>query len=396
MEALRNLGRHKLRNGLTIGGIVIGVLALVTMGAMAEKTNSLFDGGERFFADHVSVADSRSSAFGGGLMELVKVAEIERIDGVAAAFPTVGVQAKATSSGVNFGPPPFVSGTLDGYEKYSSFKLTIAHGRERAPGSRGEVVVGADLAKQYGLSPGSTIRFPIIDEPQPGLTQYPFTVVGILEKTLTLPDTGAFVSLADAQQLLKERLPPAIKGQVDTTTLATGIDVFGKPGVDLDDLARRIARDVPAVRATPPSELVAQFRAASVIFSAITTGSALLALIIGGLSVINTMSMAVVERFREIGLKKAVGARTGHILGEFLWESVAIGLIGGVIGLAAGWLITQGINAATADQNLELFLVTPRLVAIAIGFSVGLGALAGLIPALRAARLDPVIALRYQ
>ena len=76
MEALRNLGRHKLRNGLTIGGIVIGVLALVTMGAMAEKTNSLFEGGERFFADHVSVADSRSNAFGGGLMELSKVAEI--------------------------------------------------------------------------------------------------------------------------------------------------------------------------------------------------------------------------------------------------------------------------------------------------------------------------------
>ena len=396
MEALRNLGRHKLRNGLTIGGIVIGVLALVTMGAMAEKTNSLFEGGERFFADHVSVADSRSSAFGGGLMELAKVAEIERVEGVAAAFPTVGVQARATSGGVNFGPPPFVSGTLDGYQRYSSFKLTIARGRERASGSRGEVVVGADLAKQYDLGPGSTIKFPIVDEPQPGLTQYPFTVVGILEKTLTLPDTGAFVSLADAQMLLKERLPPAIKAQVDTSTLATGIDVFGKPGVDLDDLARRIARDVGAVRATPPSELVAQFRAASVIFSAITTGSALLALIIGGLSVINTMSMAVVERFREIGLKKAVGARTEHILGEFLWESVAIGVIGGLIGLALGWLITQAINAATAEQNLELFLVSPRLVAIAIGFSVGLGALAGLIPALRAARLDPVIALRYQ
>jgi len=174
------------------------------------------------------------------------------------------------------------------------------------------------------------------------------------------------------------------------------MDVFGTPGTDLDALARRINSEVKDVKAVGPTELVQAFQAGAAIFTAITTGSALLALVVGGLSIINTMSMAVIERFREIGLKKAVGARTGHILREFLFESAAIGTVGGGLGLLLGWALTVAINAATASSNLSLFLLTPRLVVVAAVFSIGLGALSGIIPALRAARLDPVTALRYQ
>ena len=93
---------------------------------------------------------------------------------------------------------------------------------------------------------------------------------------------------------------------------------------------------------------------------------------------------------------KAVGAKTRHIIREFLSESVVIGLIGGSIGLALGWIITTSINAGTASQNLELFLLTPTLAIGALLFSVVLGGLAGVIPAFSAARLDPVTALRSQ
>ncbi|MGA2283717.1 MAG: FtsX-like permease family protein [Candidatus Dormibacteria bacterium] len=129
-------------------------------------------------------------------------------------------------------------------------------------------------------------------------------------------------------------------------------------------------------------------------FTFMTTAAAMLALIIGGLSVVNTMLMSVSERVREIGLKKAVGARTRHILVEFVAEAGLIGLIGGVIGYLLGLVLTTVLNGS--DPSGGLFLVTPGLTALAIGFAVALGAGAGLLPAIRAARMDPVSALRSQ
>jgi putative ABC transport system permease protein len=397
MEIIRNLTRRKLRNILTISGIVIGVLALVTMGAMAEKFNALLAGGATYFGSNIQVADSSGGsigAFGGGLLTLDQVSALGRVDGVAASFPGVSVTAKPGSTNtVSFGVPDYISNSNPAENSYSAFKIHIGQGREVA--SNGEVVLGSDFATEFKKSVGSTIDLPIkAKDAPPDFVNHTFTVVGILDKTQTAPDTGAFVTLADSQMLLKEALPASIRNNVDTSKLVSGATVYGKPGLDLDKLADKINAEVPGVKATKPSVLVASFNSGSAIFTAITTGAALIALVVGGLSVINTMLMAVTERVREIGLKKAVGARVGHILREYLLEAVLIGTIGGTIGILLGWGLTTLINAATASSNLTLFLLSWRLVIVAILFSVGLGAVAGIIPALRASRMDPVQALR--
>src|SRR2546427_10991033 len=101
MEIIRNLTRRKLRNILTISGIVIGVLALVTMGAMAEKFNALLAGGATYFGSNVQAADSSGGAigaFGGGLLTLDRVAALEEGEGVAAALPDVSASAKSGSA----------------------------------------------------------------------------------------------------------------------------------------------------------------------------------------------------------------------------------------------------------------------------------------------------------
>ncbi|MFI5282844.1 MAG: ABC transporter permease [Candidatus Dormibacterales bacterium] len=199
--------------------------------------------------------------------------------------------------------------------------------------------------------------------------------------------------------LLKDSLPIAIRNQIDVSQITEGIDVYGKPGAsiaELDKIADAINNQVPGVKATKPSTLVDSFKSGGAIFTAITTAAALLALIIGGLSVVNTMFMAVAERVREIGLKKAVGATTLNVMTEFLLEATAIGFIGGVIGYGLGALIVVVKNATTPPDQSTLFLITPNLTILAIGFATVLGAVAGVLPAWRASRLDPVTALRNE
>jgi putative ABC transport system permease protein len=366
------------------------------MGALAEHFNSLLDGGVRYFGGNVQVADGKSqSSFGGGLLEVARARQIESVPGVAAATPTIGVNAKPGDFGGGFGPGDEVTSFDPSYDSHATVRIELASGRMVDDGSRGEVTLGNVIADEFKVKVGDTIRLPKRPaDATADFVNHPFTVVGITKPTLTAPDNFATVSLHDAQMLLGDTLPAAVRRQVDPYKLCTGIVVYGAPGVDLDQLADRITRDVPGVKATRPSKIVNAFKKFGATFTFITTAAALLALVIGGISVINTMLMAVTERFREIGLKKAIGAKTIHILREFLAESTVIGLIGGGLGYGIGVALTNVLNASQAPNGI--FLVTPRLTALALGFAVVLGAAAGIIPAFRAARLDPVTALRAQ
>lgn len=396
MEIIRNLLRRKLRSILTITGIVMGILALTTMGALAEHFNSLLDGGVKYFGGNINVGDDKSGSggFGGGLLEVSKIREIEAVDGVAAAAASVSVNAKPGDFG-GFGGGDTINAFDPNAQQYSAFKVEIATGHDVNNDSRGDVVVGNTMAAEFKVKVGDTIVLP--KKPKDAKSDFvthTYNVVGITKPTLTAPDNFATVSLHDAQTLFGEQLSPAIRSQVDPYKLASSITVYGRPGVDLDKLADKITAEVSGVKATKPSVLVNAFKSFGATFTFITTAAALLALVIGGISVVNTMIMAVTERYREIGLKKAVGAKTIHILREFLAESTVIGVIGGVVGYAIGYGITAILNAQAAPNGI--FLVTPRLTILALAFAVGLGAVAGIIPAFRAARLDPVTALRAQ
>ena len=398
MEMLRNIARRKLRSVLTISGIVIGILALTTMGAIAENFNALLDGGVQYYSSSIQVGppDGESAS----LLPLSKIDEIKQVEGVAAAFPGYGFLAKpGTVSTVSFGPPDEILAGDPAENDWGQLKLSTAQGHYLT-GTTSEVVLGDTISKEFKKKVGDTIDLPVRpSDAKPDFVNHSFNVVGILNVTRTAPDTFAYINIADGQMLLKDSLPAAIRGQIDTSQITEAIDVYGTRGSSisqLDAIADRINAQVTGVKAIRPSVIVNSFKSGGAIFTAITTAAALLALIIGGLSVVNTMFMAVAERVREIGLKKAVGATTRNIMGEFLLEATFIGALGGVIGYAIGVLITVIANATTPPGQATLFLITVRLTALSLGFAIALGAVAGILPAWRAARLDPVTALRNE
>jgi putative ABC transport system permease protein len=192
-------------------------------------------------------------------------------------------------------------------------------------------------------------------------------------------------------------MPDAVATGVSPRTIASSIAVYLQSGRDPDRMAKVIQHQLgDQYEAQGPAAFAKQVVEPLEIFNQIIYAIALISLLVGGLSVINTMTMSVSERTREIGIRKAIGATDGAVMRQFITESAVIGLIGGGFGLLLGWLVTLLGNAAGAESATELFLLTPRLAIGSVAFALVLGVLSGLYPAWHASQLNPVQALRYE
>lgn len=390
-ETWRNLLRRRFRTALTVLGITVGTLALTVMGSMSEKINLLVDGALRYYGTRV-VVQPRAGVPGGliGTPLSASIAdEIGAIPGVDQAFPTVYMLYQETEEetpSTTIGFPPLVIGVDGRRFQYEGdrYPVVLSAGRFFRPGERGMAVVGVDLARFKKITLGKTLKVRGRD----------FQAVGIMERTLSARDGIVFVPLADAQELLAASLPPPL--DANPYALATEIEVYPVDLSQADALAAEINRRIKGVHAQPPGEVQRQFRQSLVIFNVIIIGSAVIAVVVGGLSILNTMAMAVSERTREIGIKKAVGAANADILREFLQEAAVMGAVGGLLGLAAGALLVFFINRLTSSQGVVIFAVTPRLMVFVFLFATLLGAASGFFPALAAARRNPVEALRAE
>ena len=384
-EVWRNMMRRRVRTSLTILGIIIGILALTVMGSLAERMNQMVDGAMRYYSKRIVVQDSQSpGVMAARPLSMDYAARLEAIDGVQRALPTLYMLLEQEPSRFSFNMPPLIVGLHPDWWQFDEDRLTLGQGRQFQTGERGVVVIGMDIAQKYGVAPGEALA----------VRGQEFRVVGVLDRTMTAPDSMVLMPLPDAQALYVANLPEVIRPQ--TSELTSAIEVFPKAGVSFDEVADRIDRSLPGVKATSPKAFQDEVRRAMVIFNALILQGAIIALVVGGLAIINTMAMAVAERTKEIGIRKAVGASTGHIIREYLLEAGAIGLEGGLVGLGLGIVATHFLNSLFQSQGVTLFTVTPRLAVGSIAFATFLGMLAGLYPAFRAARLDPVAALRSE
>jgi putative ABC transport system permease protein len=387
---LRELGRRKLRTTLTVLGITIGIWALVVFSSMANKINSLVASGSDYYVGKVVVTDGSTNGLGIGLIpvDIALGDQIRAMEGVAAVDPQV--QMPFANEGITgFGIPKLVQGQVAGADEgRDSLELQPALGRMLTAADEGSAVavLGSDIARELdaGVGDGVVIR------------DVPFEVVGVLQPTLTAPDMTAFLPLAAAQGLFLATLPPTISEALDATQLASMLVVYPSDGTDPDVLADRIEAGAPQVTTVTAADFDQEVGSTTLIFNAIILGVAAISLIVGGLSVINTMAMSVSERTREIGIKRAIGGSRRRIIRELVAEAALIGLIGGLIGLALGAIVVMLANELGRSSGTILFDLTVSTAIFAVAFSTILGMVAGIVPAWGAARLDPVTALRYE
>lgn len=385
MRILRELSRRKLRTSLTITGITIGIWALVVFSSLANQINGLVGMGSEYFADKIVVTDG--VAFGSSPMRLDDVEIIAGLDGVGAVQPKVEIPWDPDPA-IGFGAPDFLVGTIPGADAgFETSTLELATGRQLIAEDTGNVVVlGSTIARKYGVVAGGTVD----------IRGESFEVLGTLQPTLSSPDTNGFIPLSTAQALYLGDLPPLVAESLQADELANQIVVFPEVGADPTTVAAAIEAAVENSATMTGAEFSETVGATTVIFNAIIIGVAAISLIVGGLSVINTMAMSVAERTREIGIRRAIGGSRRRIVRELVAEAGVIGLLGGLIGLGLGAAVVVLVNEAGRSSGTVLFDLTAQTAAFAVGFSTILGMVAGIIPAWTAARLDPVSALRYE
>jgi putative ABC transport system permease protein len=391
MTLLRELGRRRLRTTLTVLGITIGIWALVVFSSMANKINSFVASGSDYYTGKVLVSDGSSSGIGIGLVPIdVAIAErIRPMAGVGAVDPQVQLPYEDTGFGSFGSMPKIIVGAVAGADNgLGTAGVHPVVGRLLTAADEGSqvTVLGSDLARELDLSVGDHTHFRGV----------PFEVVGILQPTLSAPDTTAMVPLAAAQELFLATLPPKLGVALHANEIASQIVVYAVDGTDAEILGDRIKAEIGQVTTMTSADFDQQVGSTTLIFNAIIIGVAVISLVVGGLSVINTMAMSVTERTREIGIKRAIGGSRRRIIRELVAEAGLMGLIGGLIGLTLGAIVVALANEAGRASGTILFDLTLGTALFAVAFSTILGMAAGIVPAWNAARLDPVAALRYE
>lgn len=385
MEILRNLYRRRLRTGLTVLGIAVGILAFTVMGAMAEKFNRLIAGGEAYFANRIAI-HSTGGALRLNLLGPEDIEVMKRTPGVRHVETHIMMPLDETA-GFELAPRFLVGVNLPNFARAQLMgdrgtQLRLARGSWWQPGDRQVAVLGSAVAHKMKLDVGDTLHARGRD----------FAVVGVLEETLSLPDGWALIPEEDARELLFEG--SSLLQWIGLDQVWTNAYALVEPGMGevlTDQLAHSLRR---GYLLHSPEQLARAAGTASSVLNTAILGSGAIAVIVGSLAVVNTMFFAVGERTREIGIKKAIGAGRWAILREFLAESVLIGFLGGLLGLGLAAGLIAALNGYAAQEGTPVFLLTPRLALGALGFATGLGGVAGAWPAWRAANLDPVEALR--
>ena len=401
IEALESLASNKVRTGLTMLGIIIGVGAVIAMLAIGTGTEQAIVGEIEGIGTNLLIVatnyDDVTNPVPISIQDAKAISDPIYAPSVAAAAPVVQGRTEVTYAGKGSGAS--LVGVTEDYYLVQTVELTEGEffNSTQISGLASAVILGSNIAEDLfdrtdGLI-GETVR----------VSGQPFRVVGILKKEGgadfgNSPDDQILVPLTTAQARL---LPRNVKGEVDIIYVSA---ISSEAVTSAEDEITTILRDRHKIKLEENDfyivnqELLLDFASTVTgVFTIFLGGVAGISLLVGGIGIMNIMLVSVTERTKEIGLRKAVGAKKKDILIQFLIESSLLSAIGGIVGIFLGWLLSLGIGRIAAAND---FLLNPSItinaVLLATLFSATVGLFFGIYPANRAARLEPIEALRTE
>ena len=386
--AMQSIRERKLRSALTVTGIVIGIAAIVSMISIGDGTNKYIqEQFEQLGANNIIISSIsfQAAPMGGEQLTESDVDLVKSIRGVEKAIPMLYTTTPVTYKEVTITTMIIALKSDEAMDMFEGSQFDIASGRWIRSGDKYVVTLGK-LAAEENFGREINVRDKIV------IKDKDFEVIGVMKEIGNSQDDSQIYMTIEALRELfgKTDEIDAIYARASDTSDVE--DVAGRIQQKLDN---KYGEDTFTVMST--STLAGQVTAITSAISIALGGIAGIALLVAGIGIANTMYMTILERTKEIGIMKAIGASSHDILKIFLIEAAIIGLIGGVVGVMLGTGISSGIGYVLEDQGLPLkTVVTAELAVFSAAFSLVVGVISGFLPSRAAARLDPIQALRYE
>lgn len=404
--AMRALAKNKLRAGLTVLGVVIGIAAVTTMVSIGESASALVQGQLQSLGTNVIIVLPGSGRSGGVRDSTVPTLTAEDSDaimkecpGILAASPLVGASAQVIYGNSNWRPKEMM-GVGPEYLTVRNWPM-VSGGffTERDVTSAAKVcVIGQTVVARLFQTTNplqQTVR----------IKNIPFRVIGVLG------EKGANIVGEDQDDIVLMPHSTVLKrlqgSEFDNVNAIMAAAATTELMITAQDQMRQLLLErhrinpgeLPDFRLQNTTEIASTLGIITGTITLMLSAIAGISLLVGGVGIMNIMLVSVTERTREIGIRMAVGARSGDILRQFLIEAVLLSAIGGAIGVALGLSASAGatfvINQFTTGTKWPVVVSLPA-AALALGFAAAVGVFFGFYPARRASRLDPIEALRYE
>jgi len=401
IEASESLLANKLRSGLTVLGIIIGVAAVIAVLAIGNGTQ------ESILGEIQGVGTNLLFVTQGGSEDVSNPKPLTLLDAEALADPFSAPSIDGVAPVLNGRVELKFAGeikstTLVGvtpdYESVRNIGLSEGEfiSETELSGRSAVVIIGTEVADElFGRKSG------LVGE-KVRIEGQPFRVIGVLEEkggsAMGSEDDQILVPMTTAQTRLLQRATP---NAVDVIYVqATNSESVPQASLEISQILSSRHRtmigeeDFSVLSQQDFLDLASTITGVLTIFLG---GIAAISLLVGGIGIMNIMMVSVVERTKEIGLRKALGARRIDILSQFLIESSLLSLLGGLIGILLGWALSMIVEQIAAGSGTPIVpIMSLNAVLLAVLFSTAIGIFFGLYPANRASMLEPVEALRYE